>query len=523
MSVKKQVNLKRLHDHTGREAEQTRQRKRERQRTRFIQNPYQFLEDILDKERSGTVESSMEDIEQHLRNVNSDPSREVPLGDCSRLESEDLPETHLDTKEPSLSEVQHLVKKARTGSAPGPNGIPFRVYKMCPGVLQKLWSLLKVIWRKGKIPDCWKRAERIFTPKEKDSKDIGQFRTISLLNVEGKIFFEVLAKRLTMFLTDNNYVDTSIQKGGVPGFSGGIKLQFAVGDQTTAWQSLEKGIVTGCTISVVLFVMGMNLIINAAKRETRGPKAATGIYLPPVKGFMDNRTLTGKTHIQARWEEHQAHQEPAPDQLTEGLKQIDRSGLPDEFKAWLFQNGLLPRLMWPLMLYEEYKVAKARLVMTLKDSRDDMVGRADVETKTGKSGLLARLGNTRSGSAESKKADSRTRREMIQAEVCLAEEEDRGTRAVAMGCQGAWTKWQTKGKKMTWANIWRSEPLRIIFQLRSAYYLLPSPANLHRWGKFDDPTCPLCGKIVMLEHTLSSCQTALTQGKYRWRHNKVLQ
>ncbi|KAH3835178.1 hypothetical protein DPMN_108525 [Dreissena polymorpha] len=45
--------------------------------------------------------------------------------------------------------------------------------------------------------------------------------------------------------------------------------------------------------------MGMNLIINAAKRETRGPKAATGIYLPPVKGFMDDLTLTAKTHIQA--------------------------------------------------------------------------------------------------------------------------------------------------------------------------------------------------------------------------------
>ncbi len=108
----------------------------------------------------------MEDIEQHLRNVHSDPSREVPLGDCSRLEPEDPPETPLDTKEPSLSEVQHVVKKARTGSAPGPNGIPYRVYKMCPGILRKLWSLLRVIWRKGKIPDCWKRAEGIFAPKE---------------------------------------------------------------------------------------------------------------------------------------------------------------------------------------------------------------------------------------------------------------------------------------------------------------------------------------------------------------------
>ena len=58
------------------------------------------------------------------------------------------------------------------------------------------------------------------TPKKKDAKDITQFRTISLLNVEGNLFFSVLAKRLTRFMTDNNYVDTSVQKGGISGLSG---------------------------------------------------------------------------------------------------------------------------------------------------------------------------------------------------------------------------------------------------------------------------------------------------------------
>ena len=39
-------------------------------------------------------------------------------------------------------------------------------------------------------------------------------------------------------------------------------------------------------------------------------------------------------------------------QLQEGLKQIDQTSLPGKFKTWLYQHGLLPRLMWPLMLYE---------------------------------------------------------------------------------------------------------------------------------------------------------------------------
>ena len=102
-------------------------------------------------------------------------------------------------------------------------------------------------------------------------------------------------------------------------------------------------------------------------------------------------------------------------QVEEGLRRIDKSERPGKFKAWIFQHGLLPRLVWPLMVYEipvsivekaekqiskhlrrwlgippsftnlglygrsnklqmpfsslveEYKVAKARLLLTLRD------------------------------------------------------------------------------------------------------------------------------------------------------------
>ena len=36
-------------------------------------------------------------------------------------------------------------------------------------------------------------------------------------------------------------------------------------------------------------------------------------------------------------------------QVEDGLKKIDRCGLPGKFKAWLYQHALLPRLIWPLM------------------------------------------------------------------------------------------------------------------------------------------------------------------------------
>lgn len=38
--------------------------------------------------------------------------------------------------------------------------------------------------------------------------------------------------------------------------------------------------------------------------------------------------------------------------LVTWLKAVDKSGLPGKFKAWIYQHGILPRLLWPLLIYE---------------------------------------------------------------------------------------------------------------------------------------------------------------------------
>ena len=43
---------------------------------------------------------------------------------------------------------------------------------------------------------------------------------IPLLRVEGKIFFSLVARRLSDFLSSNNYIDTSVQNGGISGMPG---------------------------------------------------------------------------------------------------------------------------------------------------------------------------------------------------------------------------------------------------------------------------------------------------------------
>lgn len=63
-------------------------------------------------------------------------------------------------------------------------------------------------------PKSWRRAGVIFTPKERDSTNLGQFRPAYLLNAEDKNFFSLEVFRQSG--ENKNLVDASIKK---PGFS----------------------------------------------------------------------------------------------------------------------------------------------------------------------------------------------------------------------------------------------------------------------------------------------------------------
>ena len=67
------------------------------------------------------------------------------------------------------------------------------------------------------------------------------------------------------------------------------------------------------------------------------------------------------------------------------------------------------------------------------------------------------------------------------------------------------------------------ESKRIRFDISSVYDTLPTPTSLCTWKLSEDPLCKLCGKRATLEHVLSACTKALADGRYRWRHNKVLE
>ena len=144
-------------------------KQRTRERAKFVKDPFRFTKELLGKERTGTLRCSMEEVEQYLKETHSEKLRSRSL---SKERCSGPPGVEFDRRELTLKEVAAVVKKARSGSAPGPNRVTYKVYKKFSKILRKLWELYRVIWRKAKVPEARQQAEGCFVPKEKDSNTI---------------------------------------------------------------------------------------------------------------------------------------------------------------------------------------------------------------------------------------------------------------------------------------------------------------------------------------------------------------
>lgn len=84
-------------------------------------------------------------------------------------------------------------------------------------------------------------------------------------------------------------------------YYGNLRLRVTSGKVTSDWHWLEKGVVTGCTISVILFTLAMNMVATTAEKECRGPLSKSGDIQSPIRAFMDDLTVTTSSVAGGRW------------------------------------------------------------------------------------------------------------------------------------------------------------------------------------------------------------------------------
>ena len=682
----------------------------------FLSQPYDFSRRLINPRPQGQLKSTKQEVEAHLHKVHSNPVREEEQEVPEEMWEHDEPKIAFNNNPPTFAEFTKKLRKTRTKSAPGPNGVPYKVYKRCPEVSKLLYQYLRSLWAKNSISDTWREAEGVFIPKEENASSVEKFRTISLLNVEGKLFFSLKSERIIDYVLANGYIDTSIQKGGVPGVSGCLehtsvisqlireakkekknlvvtwldianaygsiphkvimraldeahipkeviqmvesyyseaRIRFATRNFTTDWQKVEKGIITGCTLSVVLFSLAMTWIVMSVKHETKGPKLSSGNLQVNSRLLMDDITTTTETMVQTsylldklirklhwaglyekvekcralviikgvvscrkleingkpiqsiqdapvkflgKWYNANLNEKDQIGEIMKGVKKdiqkVEKCRLPGRYKAWMVQHMLMPRLMWPLSIYnvpmstveaiqrlitqalkrwlglpktlstacfysktaklqfpyseltEEVKAAKARNLVTLTGSKDSCISGANIvvdggfkantpqEVEEATSNLRMKditgtgnVGLEGLGMRKSQyfyKASGKEQRDMIVKEIRKKEEDRRMVKMVEQGKQGAMTRWEVPEHRLSHKELLGTTETRIKFLTKAVYDLLPTPANKSKWYGEED-TCNLCQERGTLNHILTGCRTALSQGRYTWRHNKVLQ
>ena len=116
------------------------QRKKERRRScqDFLKNPYGFAKQIFVENKSGKLNCTQEDLEEHLKNTYSDPMRLESLPAMSGIPQPTRPGSQFDMGDLRKKEVDDFFKKARAKSRAGKDCVPYKVYKNCPQLRYRL-------------------------------------------------------------------------------------------------------------------------------------------------------------------------------------------------------------------------------------------------------------------------------------------------------------------------------------------------------------------------------------------------
>ncbi|PIK41126.1 hypothetical protein BSL78_22020 [Apostichopus japonicus] len=240
-----ETQLVRLHNKVRKLELKSQQRKTaSKEQHQFRQNPHKYAKRLLNEKQTRSPSFSKTAAEKFFKNVNSDKRRDYKYHPLKGLKRPPKPTKPFKTKPPSLSELNSYLQKRRNASAPGTNRIPYLVWKKCPRTTQLLHEVICGIWRTAAIPMSWRTGETILISKEENTSDPSCFRPITLKNSSGNLGMGILAQRTINYLTNNNYIDQSIQKGFMEKISGCVEHTEALTEMLQDAKKNGKPIVT---------------------------------------------------------------------------------------------------------------------------------------------------------------------------------------------------------------------------------------------------------------------------------------
>jgi Reverse transcriptase (RNA-dependent DNA polymerase) len=198
------------------------------QKKKFFSDPWKFSQRLLDGELeeskpAGEPNFSSDTCFEFFKTKYKDAERNHVYSPPSNLERPNFPQQEFDTNKPLFEEMLKCLRKKRNASSPGINGISYKVYKSSRRIAHQLWKLLCHIWERCEVPSSWSVAWIKLLEKKEGCDSPDAMRPISILNVEGRIFFSLLEKRLSSYMTSNGYIKRHQQKAFMNGVAGCVE------------------------------------------------------------------------------------------------------------------------------------------------------------------------------------------------------------------------------------------------------------------------------------------------------------
>ena len=497
-----------------------------------------------------------------------------------------------------------------------------------------------------KIPGCWEHMSLVWSALQ-NSKTNGNDLTaiwLDIANAYGSVPHQLIFTALQRYNVPSSWLQL------LKVYYENIYSKCFSPLSPSHWHQHFRGIFVGCTVSIILFLSAMNVVIEYALPL----KHCTVNGCPPMKAFMDDlfimstsiissQELLNRTVCALSWArmifrasksrsiviqsgkiidtafavngenipsihrkpvkflgrsiDHNLSDAVAVDNLIQqchqGLLAIDKSFHRGVQKLWILQHLLIPRIRWPISIYEVspttvqtleqkistyvrkwlklnknitdlslysnaspcalpvkrlssvLKAAKAGGQLLLRESKDPCVkgntpvlksgdwkvpvSVTDAENTVEFKKVLGYHQTSRAGLGSfklPKVEDKSTKpyRKLITDTIDKTDEDDDLSKAVQLSVQGQWTKWLDYIKfDLSWKTILGTPQPLISFLLQATFDTLPSPANLSRWRVPSENFCCLCNKtICTTAHILSGCKVALSQGRYNYRHDSIL-
>ncbi|MFO7744505.1 MAG: reverse transcriptase family protein, partial [Psychroflexus sp.] len=261
-----------------------------------------------------TWPSYFQSLQKDAEKTNNTLEERINQADCEQGPFP-LRETDYALFEPiTPEEINDSLQKMRGGSAPGPDGIPVKIFKSIRNIIiPVLTSLFNLVISTTHWPLAWKTS-LVFPLFKKGSPAVhANYRPISLLNSGGKILEKILDKRLGKWMEANSILNEE-QGGFRPGYStvdrvfilnamiqkyskGNSKLYAALIDLQKAFDNVDRILLFEALSEIGLPHQFMNIIASMyswTKSFVKIPQQGVSSSFPVSKGVLQGSTLSPK-------------------------------------------------------------------------------------------------------------------------------------------------------------------------------------------------------------------------------------